>query len=365
MSEDDKPRGEPAVKAKLPKALEIGRSDFTPHGIGGKSRAKPKPSAMTAAKAKQRRMAFMIGTIVVVLAAAGVTTFIVTRPEPTIAVTGAFGKKPHVAIPDKLAPLATLQSRAVTVGKGTKVADGDLAFVSIDGYVWSGKGSSRGLDALSTFKVGKPVQIPITDGVMPGLKKGLVGKTVGSRVLLQVPPKDGLGQAGAQVGVKDTDTLVLVVDIIGSYGKNAMASGTEQKLDDPKLPKVTPGEVGKAPSDLKMPKGDPPNKLVTKTLIQGTGAPLAKGQTVVAQYMGQLWRNGKVFDSSWKNGQLFPFELGGQGAIKGFTDGLTGQKVGSRVLLVIPPKDGYGKQGNGEIKGTDTMVFVVDIVGAQ
>jgi peptidylprolyl isomerase len=33
-------------------------------------------------------------------------------------------------------------------------------------------------------------------------------------------------------------------------------------------------------------------------------------------------------------------------------------------MLVIPPKDGYGDAGSGEIKGTDTMVFAVDILGA-
>ena len=54
-----------------------------------------------------------------------------------------------------------------------------------------------------------------------------------------------------------------------------------------------------------------------------------------------------------------------------FTDAvasaLQGQKVGSRVLLVIPPADGYGEQGNEQagIKGTDTLFFVVDILGAS
>ena len=35
-------------------------------------------------------------------------------------------------------------------------------------------------------------------------------------------------------------------------------------------------------------------------------------------------------------------------------------------MLVIPPADGYGKTGNSRagIKGTDTLVFVVDILGA-
>ena len=50
--------------------------------------------------------------------------------------------------------------------------------------------------------------------------------------------------------------------------------------------------------------------------------------------------------------------------IKGWDQGLVGQKVGSRVMLVIPPDDGYGTSGNTSagIKGSDTLVFVVDIL---
>jgi peptidylprolyl isomerase len=41
-----------------------------------------------------------------------------------------------------------------------------------------------------------------------------------------------------------------------------------------------------------------------------------------------------------------------------------GQKVGSQVVAIIPPADGYGTTGStdGTIKGTDTMVFVIDIL---
>ena len=36
------------------------------------------------------------------------------------------------------------------------------------------------------------------------------------------------------------------------------------------------------------------------------------------------------------------------------------------VLLVIPPKEGYGSAGSSAagIKGTDTLVFAVDIIDA-
>ena len=35
-------------------------------------------------------------------------------------------------------------------------------------------------------------------------------------------------------------------------------------------------------------------------------------------------------------------------------------------MLVVPPAEGYGKTGSSQagIKGTDTLVFVVDILGA-
>ncbi len=43
-----------------------------------------------------------------------------------------------------------------------------------------------------------------------------------------------------------------------------------------------------------------------------------------------------------------------------------GQTIGSQVLLVIPPADGYGTSGNSQagISGTDTLVFVVDLLDA-
>jgi peptidylprolyl isomerase len=52
--------------------------------------------------------------------------------------------------------------------------------------------------------------------------------------------------------------------------------------------------------------------------------------------------------------------------IPGWDTGLAGQTVGSRVMLVIPPKDAYGSAGQSQagITGKDTLVFVVDIIDA-
>ncbi len=59
------------------------------------------------------------------------------------------------------------------------------------------------------------------------------------------------------------------------------------------------------------------------------------------------------------------FELGAGQVIPGFQTGLTGQRVGSRVLLVIPPRLGYGTAGDPPlVTGKDTLVYVVDILAA-
>jgi len=77
-----------------------------------------------------------------------------------------------------------------------------------------------------------------------------------------------------------------------------------------------------------------------------------------------IWRNGQVFDSSWSRKTPTVFAVGQGNVVAGLDKGLVGQTVGSRVLLVIPPDQGYGKAGHAPIKGTDTMVFAVDILGA-
>jgi peptidylprolyl isomerase len=95
---------------------------------------------------------------------------------------------------------------------------------------------------------------------------------------------------------------------------------------------------------------------------------VTKGEDVVAQYTGVIWRTGAVFDSSWSRSLPYSFKIGATPSqvITGWDKGLVGQTVGSRVLLSIPPADAYGSAGQSQagIKGTDTLVFVVDIVGA-
>jgi FKBP-type peptidyl-prolyl cis-trans isomerase len=130
------------------------------------------------------------------------------------------------------------------------------------------------------------------------------------------------------------------------------------------LPKVT-GEATAKPV-IAMPKSEAPKKLVASVLTAGTGADVKSGQQIKVQYVGQIWATGEQFDASWDRGQPIEFGIGTGNVIQGWDEGLVGQKIGSRVLLVIPPDKGYGAGGRPpKIKGTDTMVFVVDIIDSK
>ncbi len=91
------------------------------------------------------------------------------------------------------------------------------------------------------------------------------------------------------------------------------------------------------------------------------------GQDLTVHYTGVIYASGEQFDSSWDRGEPSSFPIGVGGVIAGWDEGLVGQTVGSQVLLVIPPEQGYGADGNPDagISGTDTLVFVVDILAAN
>ena len=91
--------------------------------------------------------------------------------------------------------------------------------------------------------------------------------------------------------------------------------------------------------------GPAPKTLVIKDLKTGTGAVIAKGQTVTTNYIGVACSTGAVFDSSYKTGTPtpvpFPLKYPG-GVIQGFADGMPGMKVGGVRLIGIPAAQAYG-----------------------
>lgn len=122
-------------------------------------------------------------------------------------------------------------------------------------------------------------------------------------------------------------------------------------VDDKPHVYVPPGEV-------------PPAELEIEELEVGDGPEATAGQDVEVHYVGVAWSTRKQFDASWDRGETFRFGLGAGQVIKGWDQGVAGMKVGGRRRITIPPHLGYGGAGaGGVIKGGETLVFVVDLLG--
>jgi FKBP-type peptidyl-prolyl cis-trans isomerase len=281
--------------------------------------------------------------------------------ELPVKVTGEYGKRPEVTIPGER-PGEKLVISELVPGQGTPVHKGDLVVAHYVGYRWNASGSRQVADS---FANGQPQAFP-SGRLVPGLDKALTGRRAGTRVAAVIPPSEGYGDKGdSRHQVAAGDSLVYVLDVLGSYPRTAAASG-RAAAPDAKLPAVAPAEPGRAPV-VTIPQSRPPSRLRTGTLIEGQGPPVAKGKLAVLHFTGVSWRTGQEFYSTWNSEGRPAAEVLGVGQhIKAFDEGLVGRRVGSRMLLVVPPRWGYGKDGLSQygIKGSDTLVYVVDILGA-
>ncbi|MEU0413028.1 FKBP-type peptidyl-prolyl cis-trans isomerase [Streptomyces griseorubiginosus] len=282
---------------------------------------------------------------------------IVDGPLPAITAGTKFGEKPTVA-KGSGEPSDQLAVKTLITGNGTTVAEGDYIQAHYLGQIYS---TAKIFDNSYDRKTPLVIQLA-QNSIIDGWRYALPGKKAGSRVLFSVPPTWAYGKEGnAQAGIKGTDTLVFVVDIQDSFNGKSSAKGKNVPQTDAALPKVGTNTDGKAPS-IEVPKKAAPTKLVSEYVIEGDGDEVAADSTLLVQYKGVVWDTGKEFDSTYSRKQLASFSL--QQVVKGWAQGLTGKKVGSRVLISIPPKLGYGDKppaGSG-IEKDSTLVFTVDIL---
>lgn len=271
-------------------------------------------------------------------------------------------KSPAITFAKKPFKVAKTQTKVVTQGTGAAITTKDLVtanYVLVNG--------TTGKQMENTFNQ-KPVVFNLSNTqLVKGVKTALTGQKVGSTVVTAIPPAEAYGCGDSTLGVGENDTLVLYLQLQSATQPLTEATGTAVA---PKagLPTVSvPAGQGKEAS-ITMPNANPPKTLVSQDLITGKGAKVAVGDNLMVSYTGVVWVNGKkgtAFDSTAKQGgQPTTFQLASGQLIDGWIKGLQGHTVGSRVMLVVPPSDGYGTAGNTQagIKGTDTLVFVVDIL---
>lgn len=289
-----------------------------------------------------------------------------------VAISGDVGASPDVEWKSEMAA-AKPEVETLVEGDGKQLAKGGQALVNYwlgDGYTQQTVFDSFGADdAGFRLTVGGEPEQPITvNDLVSGFVSTQIeaGVTRGTRLAITANSTDVFGQnvlatPVAAENIGNDEALLIIVDVLDT--KILSKPEGEKQPPAPWAPKLV-SEKG-VPTALDFARTDAPNdQLRTAVLTQGTGDVVEKGDVMVANYLGYVYEGDEPFDESFSSGP-FAKPIGLGQLVKGWDQALVGQPVGSRVLLQIPPKLGYGKKGQGEtIPPDSTLYFVIDILAA-
>lgn len=280
-----------------------------------------------------------------------------------VQVTGEFGKEPKVSVP---AGIESKKFESVEVIKGTGPVIHGNEEVVVDFTLYNAT-------------TGKKIQGTKYDGASPAVLHllpsaaagpdycaALADAHQGSRVVYYMPAlRTHAGKGIPSLGVGAKDSIIFVFDIRAVALPRATGAAQPAQNGFPAVVTDKDGVPG-----IVLPHTPAPALKTTKvaTLIKGTGPVVHAGDKVIVHYSGMVWADGsnQLFDSSWQKEGREPFSspLNETALIKGWVKALDGQTVGSQVVAVIPPSEGYKDQANNPaIPPNSTLVFVIDLLG--
>lgn len=277
-----------------------------------------------------------------------------------IKVSATFGQSPTLTIPSTPAPSALTQ-QILTQGGGATVATGDTVVANYLGQTWAAKnGAAKAFD--SSFSRGAPSAFVIGRGqVIPGWDKVIVGKKLGTRLIMTLPPADGYGTSGqSSAGISGTDTLVFVVDLIAAYKPDASAPGTVAAgIPATGFPKIT-NVPGKKPVVLSTAGVKAPSKPESTLLVTGSGAKIDTAKTLVLQLVQTDVATGKKTQATWGTA---PQTVAAQNVLN-LADKLKDQNIGSRALVLIPATPATPASATRAAQPAQPpQILIIDVVG--
>lgn len=239
---------------------------------------------------------------------------------------------------------SAVQRTIVDKGDGDVTAPGDSVDLHIT--VFGGNDGEVAISEDATFVSGD-------EQIFPAFIAGIDCVPVGSRVVTTVPAADLFGDEGSEgLGIEGGESVVIVTDVLGITEPVTPAEWTENP--------PTVEFNGDEPPVLTLPGGDPRPELLIDVIEEGDGKTVVAGDSVTVNYQGTNWNTGEIFDQSYGKE---PATFTTTGVVEGFGAALVGQKVGSKLVVSIPPEYGYGLEGesSNELAG-QTLVFVIEII---
>lgn len=124
-------------------------------------------------------------------------------------------------------------------------------------------------------------------------------------------------------------------------------------------PSVLGSSYGQTPQ-ISAGEGEAPTDLQVQVLTAGSGPEVTINDQIMVRYAGTLW-DGTQIDSLFgagKSAQAFKLNQ----LMTGWQTGLVGQKTGSRILLVVPPDQGFADVSRLKVPAGSTQVYVIDLI---
>jgi peptidylprolyl isomerase len=262
--------------------------------------------------------------------------------EPTVDVRTPF----HVS---------STASKVLERGEGTAIVD-ENQLVVLDITVTSGE---TGESVIATPYSGDLSRVFTLSEWMqgfPGLVSALDCVTEGSRLVVGLAPDDLAEGAAASIGLGEDESAVAVVDVRKVYLPKA--DGADQFTEGHGLPTVVRAPDGRP--GIIVPDATPPADVTVEVIKHGDGPELTADDVARAHYTGVVWETGEVFDSTW---DAQPAQVSEEALPPAVVSALDGRTVGSQVLVVIPPSEGFGEEQQGAIPGGSSLVYVIDLLG--
>ena len=275
-----------------------------------------------------------------------------------VAISGDLGEEPKVETTEDFTADGT-QSAEVSVGDGAQLAEDSVVEAKIGVF------DNEGTLVQGNYDREENEQIDLAAAQAPWLSE-LVGAHVGSRVAVSMPVSEIVGPEGApQAGLEPDEPMLFLVDVLEEA--EGPLSGPEGEPVEPPAdaPKVVEEDGEVTGVDFSDAPKDPPGELQVIPLVEGEGPEVEEGQQATLNYIGQVWGADEPFDNSYERGEPVTYPLTKGALIDGWVEGIPGVKVGSRVMLVIPPELAYGKAGSDCCPPNSTLVFVIDVLGAS
>lgn len=257
-----------------------------------------------------------------------------------VTVEGDFGTVPTATFTTPL-QADELERTVLVEGDGDDTASGEVVNAIVSAF--SGTSGAQLFSQPATIKAGD-------EAVFEAFRAGIDCVPTGSRTVTVAPAATLYGEQGnATIGVAPGETVIIVVDVQEPL-KPA------EWTDD--VPEVEFGAEGESPT-VTLPSTPPSAEFQLKVLEEGDGDEVQTGDNVTLDYQGTSWDTGEVFDQSYGNE---PAQFPTDQVIQGFGAALVGQKVGTKLIVTIPPQYAYGtEQSEQNPLGGQTLVFLVEI----